>query len=59
MTVDMPRQAQIPQLRELWQQAFGDSEEFLDGFFATGFDHRISRSITSNDRVVSALYWFD
>jgi GNAT superfamily N-acetyltransferase len=59
MTVDMPRQVQIPQLRALWQQAFGDSEEFLDGFFATGFDHRRCRCITWNDRVVAALYWFD
>ena len=55
----MPRQAQITQLRELWRQAFGDSDEFLDGFFATGFDHRRCRCITWNDRVASALYWFD
>lgn len=59
MTVDMPRTPQIPQLRSLWRQAFGDSEAFLDGFFATGFDHRRCRCVTWNDRVAAALYWFD
>lgn len=59
MTVDMPRQTQLAQLRSLWQQAFGDTEAFLDGFFATGFDHRRCRCVTWNDRVAAALYWFD
>lgn len=59
MTVDMPRATQIPQLRSLWRQAFGDSEEFLDGFFTAGYDHRRCRCVTWNDRVAAALYWFD
>ena len=59
MTVNMPEKTQIPQLRSLWKQAFGDTDAFLDGFFATGFDHRRCRCITWNDRVAAALYWFD
>ena len=55
----MPRQVQLSQLRDLWKQAFGDSDAFLDNFFATGFDHRRCRCITWNDKVASALYWFD
>ena len=59
MTVNMPQQQQIPQLRDLWKEAFGDTDAFLDGFFATGFDRRRCRCITWNDRVAAALYWFD
>ena len=59
MTVDKPAQGQIPQLRSLWQQAFGDSDAFLDGFFATGFSENRCMCITWNETVVAALYWFD
>ena len=59
MTVNMPQQEQIDQLRTLWKQAFGDTDAFLDGFFATGFDRRRCRCVTWNDRVAAALYWFD
>ena len=59
MTIDMPQKSQIPQLRSLWQQAFGDSDAFLDGFFATGFSENRCMCVTWNEAVVAALYWFD
>lgn len=59
MTVAEPQTHQESQLRELWKQAFGDSDAFLDGFFATGFAPQRCRCITWNDRVAAALYWFD
>lgn len=59
MTIDAPREAQIPALRRLWQQAFGDSDAFLDGFFATGFSFERCRCLCWNDRCAAALYWFD
>ena len=59
MTFNEPDQNQISQLRRLWQQAFGDSDAFLDGFFATGFSPDRCRCLTWNDRVAAALYWFD
>lgn len=59
MTVDMPQGYQQASLRGLWKQAFGDSDAFLDGFFATGFAPDRCRCITWNDRVAAALYWFD
>lgn len=59
MTVNMPLPEQFPQLRQLWKQAFGDSDAFLDGFFATGFGENRCRCVTWNDRAVAALYWFD
>ena len=59
MTTDMPKLAQIPDLRRLWQQAFGDTEEFLDSFFSMAFARERCRCITVEDRLVAALYWFD
>ena len=59
MTIDVPGLQQIPQLRTLWQQAFGDPAPFLDSFFATGFAPERCRCIRKENRVVAALYWFD
>lgn len=49
----------ITELRRLWQQAFGDSDAFLDGFFAAGYDPDRCRYLASDGRVLAALYWFD
>ena len=59
MTIDMPRPGQIAGLRELWKEAFGDSDAFLDGFFATGFSPTRCRVLDWNGRCAAALYWFD
>jgi len=49
----------IAELRRLWQEAFGDTDAFLDSFFATGFDRNRRHFIEENGIPVSALYWFD
>ena len=49
----------IADLRKLWQQAFGDTDETLDAFFAAGFSPERCHYLTENEAVVSALYWFD
>lgn len=59
MTIDMPDLSQLPELRRLWQQAFGDTDEFLDSFFSMAFARERCRCITVENRVVAALYWFD
>ncbi len=46
-------------LRQLWQEAFGDSDESIDSFFATGFSPDRYHCICENGTPVSALYWFD
>lgn len=46
-------------LRQLWQEVFGDSDGFLDAFFATGFSPDRCHCISEGDEPVSALYWFD
>lgn len=59
MTIDTPKLSRIPDLRRLWQQAFGDTEEFLDGFFSMAFAPERCRCITVGKQLVAALYWFD
>ena len=59
MVIDYPTGAQEPQLRTLWQLAFGDSEEFIAGFFAGAYSPRRCRYAAENGNVAAALYWFD
>ena len=59
MNVDYPAAGQISGLRQLWKEAFGDNDLFLDAFFAGGFSPRRCRCITVGDTVAAALYWFD
>lgn len=59
MNIDAPIPSQYPQLRGLWQEAFGDTDDFLDAFFEKGFSPERCRCVTWNERCVAALYWFD
>lgn len=58
MTIDRPLQEQEVQLRQLWQEAFGDTEAFIDLFFRTGYAPERCRTVSENGQVLSALYWF-
>ncbi len=49
----------VAQLKQLWQQAFGDPEAFIDAFFRTGFSPERCRCIQKDGRVAAVLYWFD
>lgn len=59
MTIDRPADRQVPGLRRLWQQAFGDDDAFLDAFFGTAFAAERCRCVTVDGRVAAALYWLD
>lgn len=59
MTIDGPKCDQIRQLRWLWQEAFGDTEAFLNSFFSLAFSPDRCRCVTEDGRVTAALYWFD
>ena len=59
MTINTPLNSQIPTLRKLWQEAFGDTEEFLNTFFSTAFLTDHCRCVTADEKVAAALYWFD
>ncbi len=58
MIIDKPQNQQIPRLRALWREAFGDTYEFLDAFFGTAFSPDRCQCVTVGDDVASALYWF-
>ena len=59
MIINAPDKAQYPALKKLWQEAFGDTEEFLDTFWRTAFSPDRCRCVTINGQVAAALYWFD
>lgn len=59
MTIDFPKNHHIPGLRSLWQEAFGDTDIFLDHFFRTGFSPDRCRCVLCDNRPAAALYWFD
>ena len=59
MTIDSPKIDQLPQLRALWKEAFGDTDAYLDSFFTLGFSPERCRCVTEDGQVSAALYWFD
>lgn len=59
MKIDFPTPAQGKQMVKLWQEAFGDSLEFIEGFFCTAFSPARCRCVTIDGQVVAGLYWLD
>lgn len=59
MKIDYPTQEQTEALRQLWQEAFGDDDAFLDLFYAQGFSPDRCRCVTVDGQLAGALYWFD
>lgn len=59
MTIDFPITADIPALKGLWSQCFGDPEPLINGFFAAGFSPEHCRCLKTQGEVAAALYWFD
>ena len=59
MIITEPTAQHMPGLRELWKAAFGDTDDFLDMFYATGYAPHRCRCILDGDRVAAVLYWFD
>lgn len=58
MTMRYPTDSDIPALRRIWKEAFGDSDAFLDSFFAAAFSPERCR-IADENGAKSVLYWFD
>lgn len=59
MKPDYPAEEQLPQLRELWKEAFDDEDAFLNTFFETAFAPDRCRCVTVDGEAAAALYWFD
>ena len=58
MNLDHPTLQQVPLLRELWKEAFGDSDDFLDLFFESGFAPGRCLCAMDGDALAAAAYWF-
>ena len=58
MIIKPPAREEIPQLRQLWKQAFGDTDAFLDIFFSAAFAPKRCRCVVTDGEVAAALYWF-
>ena len=59
MNIDYPSPEQLDGLKQLWQEAFGDDDAFLEHFFAYGFAPDRCRCLTVDGQIAAALYWFD
>ena len=59
MIIDFPTESLIPSLKALWQDAFGDDDEFTLNFFSLGFSKERSLCAIEGGELVGALYWFD
>jgi len=59
MIIDAAVREDIPALRRLWKEAFGDTDAFLDNFFSTGFCSDRCRIAKEDGALLGALYWFE
>lgn len=59
MIIDHPDSHHIGALRSLWKQAFGDSDDYLDSFFAHAFSYERCRCLLIQGKPVAAVYLFD
>lgn len=57
MKLKNPTFADIPGLRALWAEAFGDSDAFLDSFFATAFSPERCLCVAQDEKILCAAYW--
>lgn len=59
MKAKHPSNRHLPQLRRLWQDAFGDPDVFLDSFYRTAYSPDRCLCLLSEDQVTAVLYWID
>lgn len=59
MKPEHPKVEHLPALRQLWQEAFGDTDAFLDAFFGAAYSPERCLCIVEGERALSAAYWLD
>ena len=59
MIIKAPEKKDIPALRQLWKDAFGDTDAFLDKFFSFGFSADRCKVLFVDGVAAAVLYWFD
>ena len=59
MKIDHPAPRHMVQLRRLWQDAFGDTDAYLDSFYRTAYSPDRCRCVFSGEETAAVLYWMD
>lgn len=59
MITKYAKEEDIPALRRLWKQAFGDTDQLLDGFFSVAFSPDRCLCGWEDGQLVAMVYWFD
>lgn len=59
MKTGCPTEARIPPLKQLWREAFGDGDEFIESFFETGFSPDRCMCVTFGEDLAAMAYWLD
>ena len=49
----------IEQAKQLWREAFGDPQSFIEAFFRSGFSPLRCCALEDDGELTAALYWFD
>lgn len=59
MIIRHPEKTDIDALKNLWCQAFNDSDSFLNDFFEIAFEKNHSMIIEKDKKLASMLFWLD
>lgn len=59
MRIEHPQPRDLPHLKMLWQEAFGDTDAFIDLFFTSAFSPARCLIVRLGDALAAAAYWFD
>ena len=59
MRIEQPALSDLPQLRALWKEAFGDTDSYLDIFFSAAFSPGRCMCVYENGAIAAAAYWMD
>lgn len=59
MKIDRPTPADLPVLRALWQDSFGDTDAYLNLFFRVAFSKNRCLCVYAEGQPVAAAYWLD
>ena len=59
MRIDHPNSTDLPALRQLWQEAFSDTDDFLDIFFSVAYHPQRCFCVHTDGQIAAAAYWLD
>ena len=57
MTIDRPTATDEAALKELWKEAFGDTDDFINLFFRLAYSESNALCVYDNGILAAALYF--